>query len=84
MLDSEHNHIMADIYTKPWCRIGAYMIGMMTGYFMHITKNQLKFNKVSSKPWLLKAFIKIKAAYTINIGVPIIMNRLFFVDYERN
>jgi len=26
---------MADIYIKPWCRIGPYVIGLIAGYFLH-------------------------------------------------
>lgn len=34
-----------DIYTKPWCRLGVYLIGMATGYFLHVTRNGIKMNK---------------------------------------
>ena len=47
LLESQNNSIMSDIYTKPWCRVGAYMVGMMTGYFLYINKNQFRLNKVS-------------------------------------
>jgi len=44
--DNNYSIYLSDIYTKPWCRIGAYIIGMMTGYFLHTTKCQFKMNKV--------------------------------------
>jgi len=46
VLSSNQNHYISDIYTKPWCRISVYIIGMMTGYFLHVSKNQIKLNKV--------------------------------------
>ena len=38
---------MVDLYGKPWCRIGAYLVGMIAGYILHSTNNKLKMNKVN-------------------------------------
>ncbi|XP_013412610.1 nose resistant to fluoxetine protein 6-like [Lingula anatina] len=36
-------HIM---YIKPWCRIGPYLVGMATGYVLHVTQCKPKANWV--------------------------------------
>ena len=37
----------ADVYIKPWCRIGPYIVGIMVGYLLHITdKQKPKIHKV--------------------------------------
>ena len=37
----------ADVYVKPWCRIGPYIVGIMVGYLLHITdKQKPKIHKV--------------------------------------
>lgn len=34
-------------YVKPWCRFSPYIIGMVVGYILHVTKNKpLKLNPV--------------------------------------
>lgn len=35
-----------DIYFVPWCRISAYLIGMLAGFFLFKTNKKLKINKV--------------------------------------
>lgn len=35
-----------DIYGKPWCRIGVYVIGMMAGYILYATNKRLKIRLV--------------------------------------
>ena len=51
--------LASDIYAKPWCRIGVYFVGMITGYILHATKGKIKMNKVGP---MLHAFI-----YSINL-----------------
>ena len=35
-------------YMKPWCRFSPYIIGLILGYILHITKKKpIKLNKVS-------------------------------------
>ncbi|CAK8686756.1 unnamed protein product [Clavelina lepadiformis] len=36
---------MADLYQKPWCRIGAYIVGMITGYIVHENNNKIHMSK---------------------------------------
>ena len=37
-------------YVKPWCRFSPYIVGLILGYFLHITKNkQFKMNRVSAQ-----------------------------------
>ena len=36
-----------DVYFKPWCRGGPYVVGIVTGYLLYITeKNKPKIPKV--------------------------------------
>ena len=37
----------ADTYAKPWCRIGVYLIGMITGYILQIFKMRIHMSRVS-------------------------------------
>ena len=42
-----HRQNCADVYIKPWCRIGPYIVGIMMGYLLHITdKQKPKIHKV--------------------------------------
>ena len=36
-----YSDYMEDLYTKPWCRLGAYLVGMVTGYIIHAYKIQM-------------------------------------------
>jgi hypothetical protein len=27
-------------YVKPWCRFSPYIVGMLVGYALHVTKNK--------------------------------------------
>jgi len=42
----QYGPYITDLYAKPWCRIGAYLVGALTGYILHKTNNQLRMNKV--------------------------------------
>jgi hypothetical protein len=33
---------MADIYVKPWCRIGPYLIGLVAGYLLHKVNSMIR------------------------------------------
>ncbi|XP_039271604.2 nose resistant to fluoxetine protein 6-like [Styela clava] len=35
-----------ETYVRPWCRIGVYVIGLATGYVIHVTKRKIKMNEV--------------------------------------
>jgi len=44
----QYGRYITDLYGKPWCRIGAYLVGALTGYILYKAKDQLKMNKVAS------------------------------------
>nr|XP_039271216.1 nose resistant to fluoxetine protein 6-like [Styela clava] len=53
-----------DIYTKPWCRIGVYMIGMATGYIIFVTKGKIKMNEwFVTLMWMAVAAIELTVIY---------------------
>ena len=36
-----------DIYIKPWCRVGPYAVGIVTGYLLHVSeRNPRRLHKV--------------------------------------
>lgn len=37
---------MNDIYNKPYCRVGAYAIGMLVGYILFRTNRKIRLNYV--------------------------------------
>lgn len=39
------NGYMGNVYIKPYCRIGPYLIGMLTGYAIHQTNGALSFTR---------------------------------------
>lgn len=41
------NGYYTHVYIKPWCRIGAYCIGLGLGDILILTKRNLKINKVN-------------------------------------
>ena len=44
--------MFGDVYVKPWCRIGPYVVGIVTGYLLHITER----NKPSIQKVILEKF----------------------------
>ncbi|XP_039271759.2 nose resistant to fluoxetine protein 6-like [Styela clava] len=53
-----------DIYFKPWCRIGPYVIGMATGYFIHTTKRKIRLNEVFvTLMWVTVAAVDLAIIY---------------------
>ena len=45
----QYGPYITDLYAKPWCRIGAYTIGMLTGFLIHHRKDKIKINKVCTE-----------------------------------
>nr|XP_039272371.1 nose resistant to fluoxetine protein 6-like [Styela clava] len=43
---SKADMFWSDIYEKPWCRIGVYFIGMVTGYILYTKKLKIHMNKI--------------------------------------
>lgn len=67
---SEAAAYWSDTYVKPWCRIGVYFIGMLTGYILYVTNNKLKMRKVRRDFIMLKSQkfpcdVKISTQFTI-------------------
>ncbi|CAF1487135.1 unnamed protein product [Rotaria sordida] len=62
------------IYVKPWCRISAYAIGILTGYIITITGRQYRINKYSKIIGTILivaiALICLFITYPNNIRVP--------------
>ena len=44
--EPQYSVYLSDLYTKPWCRIGAYLVGMITGYVIHNYNNKIRMPKV--------------------------------------
>ena len=44
--EPQYSVYLSDLYTKPWCRIGAYLAGMITGYVIHNYNNKIRMLKV--------------------------------------
>merc|ERR1712135_224565 len=56
--DNYHGYspFVYDLYTKPYCRIGAYLVGMVTGFYLYQNKNKIKMSKVTvCAGWILAA-----------------------------
>ncbi|XP_078489124.1 nose resistant to fluoxetine protein 6-like [Ciona intestinalis] len=43
----QYSPYINDLYMKPWCRLGAYLVGMLTGYILYINNNKVKMSKVT-------------------------------------
>ena len=44
----KYSPFVYDLYTKPYCRIGAYLVGMATGFYLYQNKNTIKMSKVGN------------------------------------
>lgn len=44
---SNADMLASDIYVVPWCRMGVYFVGMITGYILHSTNRNIRLNKVN-------------------------------------
>ena len=40
------DNLKRDIYFQPWARIHVYLVGMVTGYVLFVTKMKIKMSKV--------------------------------------
>ncbi|KAL5011855.1 hypothetical protein ScPMuIL_010406 [Solemya velum] len=53
-----------DYYIKPYCRMGPYLMGMITGYFLYKTECKVKMNKaVVVFGWLVSTFCALAVLY---------------------
>merc|ERR1712141_154689 len=57
-------------YVKPWCRFSPYIVGLILGYFLHITKNkQFKMNRLFVLwAWLSAFAIGFAVVYGLDIS----------------
>lgn len=54
----------SDTYLTPWCRIGAYLIGVLAGFVLHRTECKLRMPKVVvALGWLLTAGTGLSIVY---------------------
>lgn len=44
---SVSDQFWSDIYAKPWCRMGAYFVGILAGLIMFKSNTRVRMNKVS-------------------------------------
>nr|KAG5698703.1 hypothetical protein BaRGS_008477 [Batillaria attramentaria] len=40
------SRFFSEVYVKPYCRVGAYAVGMGLGYFLNSTNRQIYFRKI--------------------------------------
>nr|KAG5696850.1 hypothetical protein BaRGS_030974 [Batillaria attramentaria] len=45
-LMSMDSRFFSEVYVKPYCRVGAYAVGMGLGYFLNSTNRQIYFRKI--------------------------------------
>ena len=60
---------MIDNYVKPWCRFSPYIVGILLGYFLHITKGKpFKMSKVTNLwGWVIAIATGLAIVYGLNI-----------------
>ncbi|XP_014254661.1 nose resistant to fluoxetine protein 6-like [Cimex lectularius] len=62
-----------ELYDKPWTRLGPYLIGMFTGYFLYRTRGTIKISKVVSLiGWIIALSVLISLVYGVlgaNLGI---------------
>ena len=60
---------MIDNYVKPWCRFSPYIVGILLGYFLHITKGKpFKMSKVTNLwGWVIAMVTGLAIVYGLNI-----------------
>ena len=46
--EPQYSMHLSDFYTKPWSKIGAYLVGIITGHVIHNFNNKIRVPKVPS------------------------------------
>lgn len=60
------NDYMGDVYIKPYCRIGPFLVGMLVGYVIHITQGAIIIKRVYvGLGWVLCAFVMLGVLYAM-------------------
>jgi len=65
--DKDYGTFVTDLYTKPWIRINAYMVGMLTGYYLYCRRRGTLSCKLNACTaiigWILAAANAIAIVY---------------------
>ena len=66
---NDNDTYMIDNYVKPWCRFSPYIVGILLGYFLHITKGKpFKMSKVTNLwGWVIAIATGLAIVYGLNI-----------------
>nr|CAB3264544.1 nose resistant to fluoxetine protein 6-like [Phallusia mammillata] len=76
---------ISDLYTKPWCRIGAYLVGVLTGYILQTKQVKIKMPLVAAAlGWLCAAALNLSIIYglypTVSHGGALTVNTAAFYN----
>ncbi|XP_021346367.1 nose resistant to fluoxetine protein 6-like, partial [Mizuhopecten yessoensis] len=64
---AKFNHYFMDYYIVPWCRMGPYIVGIVTGYILYRTNGKFKIPKmINLMIWLGMAVAACMVVYGIN------------------
>ncbi|CAK8686755.1 unnamed protein product [Clavelina lepadiformis] len=62
----QYSPYISDLYAKPWCRIGAYIVGMITGYILYANNNRITMPKwAAALGWILAATMNLSLVYAV-------------------
>ena len=54
----------ADYYMKPWCRIGPFVVGVVTGYFLAVHRGRIPLSRpINVLGWLSAAAVGLSVVY---------------------
>lgn len=60
------NDYMRDVYIKPYCRIGPFLVGMLVGYFIHVTQGAVIIKRAYVwLGWSLCGFVMLGVLYAM-------------------
>ncbi|CAN7937025.1 unnamed protein product [Ixodes hexagonus] len=60
------NDYMRDVYIKPYCRVGPFLVGMLVGYVIHVTQGAIIIKRVYVwLGWALCAFVMLGVLYAM-------------------
>jgi len=62
--EKQYSRYVTDLYNMPWCRIGAYTVGILTGFYLHHRKNKIKMSKLTvALGWILATINNVALVY---------------------
>jgi len=60
----QYSKYVTDLYEMPWCRIAAYTVGILTGFYLHHRKNKIKMSKLTvAIGWTLATITNVALVY---------------------